>query len=156
MMTTEVMKRTATDNVYHHPDFHGGLSCGIEYLHQNYGVEAVREYLRTFTLSFYAPLREQLKREGLTTLKEHFTQLYNVEGGIAEVHCTPDELIVRVAECPAVRHMRKKNYPVARLFHETTRTVNEALCEGTAFSAELVSYDEQTGRSVQRFFRRPA
>ena len=50
--------------------------------------------------------------------------------------------------------MRKNGYPVARLFHETTKTVNETFCEGTPYAFELVEYDMQTGRSVQRFYRR--
>ena len=49
------MRRTASDNVYLHKDFHGALSAGIEYLHQRYGEDAVREYLRRFTLAFHAP-----------------------------------------------------------------------------------------------------
>jgi len=50
--------------------------------------------------------------------------------------------------------MREHAYPVADLFVETTRTVNEALCEGTDYCAELVDYDPETGRSLQRFSRR--
>ena len=50
--------------------------------------------------------------------------------------------------------MREKGYPVAELFVETTRTVNEALCEGTPFAAELVQYDDANGHSIQRFYRR--
>ena len=65
-----------------------------------------------------------------------------------------DELVVDVPRCPAVTHMREHGYKVARLFVETTRTVNEALCDLTPFAAELAEYDEQSGRSVQRFFRR--
>ena len=49
---------------------------------------------------------------------------------------------------------REHGYTVARLFVETTRTVNEALCEGTPFIAELLEYDDETGRGVQRFTRR--
>jgi len=67
-----------------------------------------------------------------------------------------DSLWIRVTACPAVTHLRERGYPVARLFRETTRTVNEAICEGTPYAAELIEYDEATGRSVQRFFRRPS
>jgi len=50
--------------------------------------------------------------------------------------------------------MREEGYRVARLFRETTAAVNDALCEGTPYSFELLDYDEKTGRSVQRFYRR--
>jgi hypothetical protein len=147
------MRRTASDNEYLHKDFHAGLSGGMDYLKEQYGEQAVREYLRGFTLSFYAPLRERLKTEGLQALKEHFQRIYEIEGGEAEFELTEDELVIRVEACPAVKHMKERGYKVSNLFHETTRVVNEALCEGTSFRADLAAYDPETGRSVQRFYR---
>ena len=61
-MPKQVMTRQASDNVYLHKDFHGGLSGGIEYIHEQYGAEAVREYLRQFAGAFYAPLKKDLAR----------------------------------------------------------------------------------------------
>ncbi len=154
-MARKVMRRRASDNVYLHKDFHGALSAGIEYLHSNFGPDAVREYLRQFTLSYYAPVREQLRSRGLQALKEHFERIYQIEGTPVQIELRDDEeLIIRAPECPAVAHMRQQGYRVARLWVETIRTVNEALCEGTDYAAELVEYDEATGRSVQRFYRR--
>ena len=75
-------------------------------------------------------------------------------GGDVEITLSPDGLMIEVRACPAVTHMRVQGYPVARLWVETTRTVNEALCEGTALQAELLEYDDETGRSVQRFSAR--
>ena len=152
----QVMTRHASESVYFHRDFHGALSCGVEYLHEHYGESAVREYLREFALTFYAPLRQALRAHGLAVLKEHFEAIYRLEGGAVQFELAEDELVIRVAACPAVQHMRSRGYPVARLFHETTRTANEALCEDTPYVAELVEYDPPTGRSVQRFRRRSA
>jgi hypothetical protein len=150
------MVRTAADNVYLHKDFHGALSRGIDYLETRFGEEAVREYLRRFTLAYYAPVIEQIRERGLSALQEHFEKIYASEGGEVEFTRTGDELILRVAASPAVMHMREHGYPVARLFVETVKTVNETLCEGTPFTAELLEYDHETGRSVQRFSRRSA
>ena len=69
-------------------------------------------------------------------------------------HLSEHELRIEVEACPAVTHMRGQGYPVARLFRETTDTVNRAICDATPYAAELVEYDELTGRSVQRFYRR--
>jgi hypothetical protein len=150
----EIIHRTARDNEYLHKDFHGALSVGLEYLETNYGQQAVRDYLRQFGRRFYAPLTADLKQRGLAALEEHFTRLYETEGGRVEVTSSDDELQIAVEACPAVTHMREQGYPVSPLFHETTRTVNEAICEGTPYAAELLDYDDQTGRAVQRFFRR--
>jgi len=150
----KVMERRASDNAYLHKDFHGALSAGIDYLDRRCGEEAVREFLRRFTVSFYAPLIAELKAGGLAALRDHFERIYKLEDGEVETVLTDDELVVRVAGCPAVSHMRRHGYRVARLWHETTETVNAALCEGTPYGAELIEYDDRTGRAVFRFHRR--
>jgi hypothetical protein len=155
-MAKEIMRRTAADNVYLHKDFHGALSNGIGYLEQRYGEDAVRDYLRQFTLSYYAPLRADLGRRGLVALKEHFEKIFAIEGAPLVAKLTDDELVLTIDSCPAVAHMRKAGQPVSRLFRETSRAVNEALCEGTPFAAELVSYRDEDGASVQRFYRTTA
>ena len=152
-MAKQVMHRSASDNAYLHKDFHGALSCGLDYLQQHFGADSVRTYLREFTRSFYGPLRTALQCRGLAALHEHFQALYEREGVQPEIDFSEDELVIRVPFCPAVRHLREQGYPVAELFVETTRSVNDALCEGTAFAAELVHYDPETGGSVQRFWR---
>ena len=153
-MTKQTITRQAADNEYLHKDFHGALSVGLEFLENNYGEQAVRDFLHRFAVTFFAPLTEAVKRRGLVALKEHFAKLYDVEGGDVEITFSDDELLIEVDACPAVTHMREHAYAVARLFGETTRTVNEAICESTPFAAELLDYDEQTGRCIQRFYRR--
>lgn len=153
-MAKEVMTRTASQNTYLHKDFHGALSVGLIYVQEHFGDDAVREYLRDFAHAFYAPLKASLRERGLIALKEHFGKIYSLEDGDVAFKLADDELIIDVKECPSVTHMRSHNYTVSPLFHETTRTVNEVICEGTPFACEMVSYDEQTGRHVERFYRR--
>ena len=153
-MTKEVMERNASDNEYLHKDFHGALSNGLTYLAQRYGEQAVRDYLRQFALPFYAPLTEDIKNRGLKALQEHFEKIYATEGGEIEIDFTEECMELRVKRCPAVTHMREKGYQISPLFYETERTVNKTICEGTPFEAELVEYDTETGKSVQRFSRR--
>jgi len=155
-MGKEVMRRRAADNPYLHKDFHGALSVGLDYLAEHYGPQAVKDYLRRFARTFYAPLIADLKKRGLAALKDHFTRVYQIEGGQPRFTLSRDELRIEVEACPAVTHMRAHGYPVSPHWVETTRTVNEALCEGTAYAAELRDYDPETGRCVQRFYRRPS
>ncbi len=155
-MATLRIDRKASDNAYLHKDFHGALSTGLEYLRTHYGDQAVRDYLRQFTLAWYAPLTRALREKGLSALREHYDRIFTLEGGRADFQETPDELRIDVLENPAVTHMRARKYPVSPLFVETVRTVGRAICENTPFEAELVRYDDATGRYTQRFFRRPS
>jgi hypothetical protein len=77
-----------------------------------------------------------------------------LEGGTVCFSGDEDELLIEVRACPAVAHLRSRGYPVARLFRLTTEVVNQAICDQTPFAAELLRYDDSTGRSVQRFYRR--
>jgi hypothetical protein len=154
MTGKQVMRRKAADNIYLHKDFHGALNQALIYVEKNFGVEAVREYLHQFARAFYSPLTERLREVGLAALKKHFKGIYAIEGAECRVEESQDELILRVPRCPAVTHIREMGLPLSPLFYETTGTVNETICEGTPFRAELLEYDQETGRSVQRFSRR--
>lgn len=155
-MPKQVMDRRASDNEYLHRDFHGALSSALIYLEGRFGPEAVCDYLRRFARSFHAPLREELRDRGLVAIAERLRRVYEAEGAAPHIDLSEDELIVRVEACPAVTHMREHGYEVAPLWRETLRSVNEGICEDSAFDFELLDYDEQTGASVGRFFRRDA
>ncbi|MGC9316476.1 MAG: hypothetical protein ACP5KN_00400 [Armatimonadota bacterium] len=153
-MAKEVMHREASDNEYLHKDFHGALSCALIYLEENFGAEAVREYLRTFARRYYAPVTEELQKRGLEAMAERLRRIYEIEGGQVQIELGDDEMVVRVEACPAMMHIREQGYPVSPMWRETIRSVHEAICEGTAFDFDLVDFDELTGASTQRFYRR--
>jgi len=153
-MPKQVMTRKAGDNVYLHKDFHGALSNGIDFIHERYGAEAVRDYLRQFADAFYAPLKNDLVRRGLIALKEHYDKVFQEERGQARFTLSDRELRIEVEMNPAVQHMRAQGYPVAILYSETIRTVGEALCAGTPFAVKMLAYDEVSGRYTQLFFRK--
>lgn len=150
----QTMIRTAADNPYLHKDFHAAFSVGLIYIEENFGADAVRDYLRQFAAAFYGPLKRDVQQRGLVALRDHYGRIYQLEGGNVTFALADDTLTINVAACPAVMHMRQNDRPVSPLFSETTRTVNEAICEGTPFRAELLAYDEETGRSTVRFSRR--
>lgn len=149
-----VMDRKASDNEYLHKDFHGALSCALDYLNDNYGIDSVREYLWKFTKAYYSKLIEDIGRRGLAALQEYYENIYKIEGGKAEFSINENELNIKVDASPAVMHLRENGRPVSSVFIETIKTVNEALCDGSPYAFELLNYEEQTGASIQRFFRR--
>jgi hypothetical protein len=154
MTATKVMRRKAADNVYLHKDFHGALNQALIYVERQFGAAAVREYLCQFARAYYSPLTKRLQEKGLEALKEHFSAIYELEGADFRIELSADELVLTVLRCPAVSHIRRMDLRLSPHFIETTRTVNEAICEGTPFRAELLEYHPKTGRSVSRFVRR--
>jgi hypothetical protein len=154
-VTREVMRRRASDNPYFHRDFHATLNQGLIYLQEKYGPGAVRDYLRRLGRTFYSPLSESLRREGLGALRRYLDKAYCEENGGYEIRSDENDLEMKIAYCPAVTHIRKLGYPISDMFHETTKTLFEAVCEETPFDFRLEEYDPETGRSRLHFFRRP-
>ncbi len=157
-MAIEQMVRTAADNKYVHKDFHNLLNLGIGYVFDSYGADGVREYLRDFAEEFYAPLKKDLCERGLDAIEEHFRFIYGEEEALDDItfERTPDELWLRIRKCPAVTHITAAKQPMHPLYVETTRTINQVICDGTPYAFELISYDDATGASVQRFYRKGA
>jgi predicted ArsR family transcriptional regulator len=153
-MPKEVMERRASDNEYLHRDFHGALSSALIYLQERFGPEAVREYLRDFARTYYGPLREDLSERVLEAIADRLRRVYEDEGADVCLEMTEDGLIVEVEACPAVTHMREQGYEVAPMWRETIRSVNEGICEGSAYQFELLEYDDETGASRGLFSRR--
>jgi len=153
---TMMIRRRASDNVYLHKDFHGALNQALIYIEERFGAEAVREYLREFARTFYGPLTADLRERGLEALRAHFARIYGLEGAPFSVSVSPDELVLSVPACPAVARIRDMGLRVSPSFIETTRTLHAAVCEGTGYCYELLEYEPQTGRSVERFSRRRA
>ncbi|OGV61581.1 MAG: hypothetical protein A2498_11880 [Lentisphaerae bacterium RIFOXYC12_FULL_60_16] len=152
-MTREIMHRNASDNHYLHKDFHGGLSCGIEYLDIHFGTSVLHNYLRTFCRTFFAPLHAAVVTHGLSAIRKHYERVFEEEAGIIDVDASDDHLTITVRACPAILHMQKRGLPIAKRFCDSTRIMNECLCEGTPFTSELCDCNPRTGTCVQRFRR---
>ena len=137
---------------YLHKDFHGALSCGFQYVKDNYGYEALRDYWRQVAVGCYGRLIEAMKTRGLSALEDHLRDIFTIEGAEFELYQEGDSLVLKVQRCPAIHHMKEFGYPIAEDFCEHTRVVNGEICRQAGFEAEC-DYDQGAGRCVQRFRR---
>ncbi len=153
-MSKLVMKKTASENIYYHPDFHIATSMMIEYIEKKYGKKAVKNYLKQFAKAYYSPLKEKIRKNGLVALKRYIEKLYRKESGEIEIDYHPDQMQVKVKKCPAVSHIKKKGFKPAESFFETTKTVYETIVEGTGFDFEMKDYDKNTGKTNLIFRRK--
>jgi hypothetical protein len=153
-MTVESVTFRSAGTPYVPKFFHAEFNAQIDYLQQQFGDDAVRRYLRQFVRAYHAPLIEEIRVHGLSALKNHWERIYRLEGTPVEFDLTEDELLIRITTCPAIGYLREGGIAPAALYLETTKTVNEALVEGTPFAASVLDHDAETGRSIQRFYRR--
>lgn len=148
---TVVMDRKASENEYFHPDFHSSMNMGIHYLGEKYGLDDVEEYLRQYTRVIYRdtytaqePLKavESLIRD--TYEKEHALDALTIEA-------SDKQLRVRVAYCPAVRHLQATGRQVSVWYPYTTQTVMAELAALMGLQFVMVSYDAQSGAAEYSF-----
>lgn len=136
-----------------HKDFHGAMSYGIQFLTERYGWAEAEAYLRQMARTVYKPLIARLKARGLSALRDHWRRIFTLEGGRFALRRVGPVLELRVTRCPAIHHMKKKGYPIADRFCESTRIVNEEICRAAGYESS-VEYDQARGKCVQRFWKR--
>ena len=153
-MSKQTLMRKASDNPYFHKDFHIALNYGINYLHKNFGEEAVREYLRQFASAYYSPLKRAIKEKGLLAIKEHYEKIYEIESAVNDMIFSQDELIIHLSASPAVLHIKTNGHSVSPFFHETVTAVNKEICSNTPIDSEVIEYKQENGSYRLRFFRR--
>jgi hypothetical protein len=153
-MPKQRLTRKSSDNQYLHKDFHIALNYSIDYLHKNFGEEAVREYFTQFANAYYSPFKSAIKDNGLPAIKSHYEKVYKIEGAEFNISLSQDELIIHLLASPAVMFIKAKGHPVSEIFHESVETVIKTLCMDTPYNVEMLEYHEDNGGYRIRIFRR--
>ena len=150
---TVVMDRKAGDNEYFHPDFHSSMNMGIHYLGENYGIEAVREYLVRYTKNVYRKEIAEIKEKGIAAIEKKILDTYKKEKAEDALTITKTErgFDVEIAYCPAVKHLHNIGREVNPWFHYTTTVVMETLAKECGARFEMLSYDADTGAARYTF-----
>lgn len=148
----KILECKASDHEYLHKDFHGALCYAIRYLDENYGLEATTEYLRQVGRSYYAPLSQQLRNEGLAGLERHWNTVFTKEGGKFTLSCEGGVLVLTVHECPAIAHLKKIDQLFTDRYCQTTVVVNDTISRDAGYCCST-EYEPGAGKCVQRFWK---
>ena len=150
------IERKASDNKYLHKDFHVTADIGISYVGENYGDDAVKEYLTQYAKSFYKLLVEKVKKNGLKALEDDFINVYRKEEYLEDLHValTEDALKIKVDKCPAVTFMKSIGHTPSKWYKETTYTTYKTLADMCGFDFMVNYYNEEDGSTEFMFIRR--
>lgn len=151
----KVIERRASDNKYLHKDFHISMNMLLQYIHDEYGSDAVTEYLRQFAMEFHSPLSKSLRENGLTQAAEYFHDIYEKEEWPVLITLKDDVLTISQESCPGITHIKKNGHKPMEQYIETYTTIYMTLCESTPYEYVMEKYDPETGACRQRFQRRP-
>ena len=122
-----------------HKDFHGLTCATLHYLIDNYGEDAMRQVVRNTAQHVYRTMRAALKNGDTVELEEYWSYYLDREGGKFAVEKLPNGVRLTVTECPALRHLVKLEQEPDHIMCDATRIFNEALVEGSPYTAELKS-----------------
>lgn len=150
-----IMDLKRGENKYLHRDFHFHGDLALRYLGMHFGENGVQAFLTDYVNNFYAPLLEDGKKRGLVAIKEWIERLYTVEEASDLLSCTldGDTLTVKIAESPAIRHLRATGTEPCKYYIEQTRTLYGAMADSMNISFNLDYYDD-TGKAEFIFKKR--
>lgn len=137
-----------------HRDFHGTTNTTLDYIAETYGLEALKEILRTTGHDVYKSIREKLAGGDASELIEHLNWFYHREGAPYKLTVLENEIRFECLECPVRKHLESLGLPISKYSCLQTSEVNAGMCEGTPWESavEIVA----PGHCVQIFRRRDA
>ncbi len=144
---TETLEVRSSEREYFHPDFHSSMNMGIHYVGENYGLEAVIEYLTKYTVNVYNKDIAAIKDKGLSVIADRIVDTYTKEKALdaLEISSNESSINVNIKYCPAVKHLKATGRDVSPWYRYTTEVVMGVLAEKAGAKFEMVSYDEETG-----------
>ena len=152
---TEIMDRKASDNEYFHKDFHSSLNNGLEYLGRFHSEADIVNYLTRFTKNVYRKLIEEAKTGKAAVLEKFIRNTYQKEHAedalSTEVSGDGKKLEVKVAYCPAVKHLHATGREVSQWYEMSTSVVMQTIAEETGAEFSMGSYDRETGKTEYSF-----
>ena len=144
------MLRYQEDNELH-LDFHGTTNTTLNYIADNYGVDALKEILRKTGREVYKSIHEKLLKGDASELLEHLNWFYFREKGKYQLTVEENRIVLEVFECPAIRHLRKLGLePSAHVCLQTSE-VNAGMCENSPWHSEVRVIGE--GHCIQTFMK---
>ena len=144
------MLRYQEDNELH-LDFHGTTNTTLNYIADNYGVEALKGILRKTGREVYKSIHEKLLKGDASELLEHLNWFYFREKGKYQLTVEENKIVLEVFECPAIRHLRKLGLEPSQHVCLQTSEVNAGMCENTPWKSSVEVLE--TGHCIQTFIR---
>lgn len=147
---TEILDRRASQNEYFHPGFHSSMNRGLHYLGENFGMEAVRDYLTRYTRSFYQKLIPAIREKGPAALEVRWKEIYEKEKApqALKTRWEGDTLRMEITACPGLGFLKSRGYQVSPWYRYSREIPLEILAEDGGLEFITESYDPDTGAAV--------
>ena len=119
------------DNKYLHRDFHLLGDLALTYCGEKFGDNGVKEFIADYTRTYYAPIIEKIKKNGLSEIKAWIENIYDIEEASELLHTnlTESELEITVSKSPVIEYMHSLGQQPGKYYFEETNTFYSVIAE---------------------------
>lgn len=148
----EITDMKSEDHTYLHRDFHLLGDLALTYCGEQFGDNGVREFLAQYTKTYYQPVIEKIKENGLEAVKDWIEHTYEIEEASDLLHTelTKTTLTVTVDKSPVIEYMQSLGQKPGKYYMEETNTLYSAIAEECNLRFYLDDYRED-GAAKFRF-----
>jgi len=109
-------------------DFYFAINATFRFLLDRFGAEGLRRYWTDLGAQYYAPVSAAWKQHGLPGVAAYWRAFFAAEPG-ADVHVREDgdRVVVEVAVCPAIRHLRAHGRQIVPCFCQQCFFINDGI-----------------------------
>jgi hypothetical protein len=109
-------------------DFYFAINATFRFILDRFGIEGLRRYWTDLGTQYYAPVTAVWQQRGLPGVAAYWREFFAAEPG-AEVQVREEaaRVVVEVAVCPAIGHLRAHQRQIVPCFCQHCFFVNEAI-----------------------------
>ncbi len=101
------------------PDFYFAINATARHLHDEYGMPVLIDYWQSLGKEYYAARSVRWQKGGAAALAEDWREYFLHEPGAeVTVSVTPDEVLLDISVCPAIKHLRDSDREIVPYFCE--------------------------------------
>ncbi|MCC6511283.1 MAG: hypothetical protein IT423_19435 [Pirellulaceae bacterium] len=119
-------------------DFYFAINATFRFILARAGLDGLRRYWTDLGSTYFAPVSQRWKANGLTAIEQYWTAFFKAEpGSEVEVRRTEDMVTVEVKVCPAIAHLRQHNREIVPCFCQHCYFISESIAAPAGFTARV-------------------
>ena len=131
-------------------DFYFAVNATFRFIERKLGIEGLRRYWTDLGKTYFAPVAQRWRDDGLDAVADHWRAFFAAEpGSEVEVQRHGDTVELRVKVCPMIKHLRDHGREILPCFCQHCYFINESIAQQAALTMRVEGGD---GACVQKFF----
>jgi hypothetical protein len=119
-------------------DFYFAINATFRFILRRFGMEYLHRYWTDLGTQYYAPLTADWKQHGLPRIAAYWRAFFAAEPGAqAQVQESDGAVVVEVAVCPAIHHLRAHQREIVPCFCQQCYFLNEAIAAPAGFTVRV-------------------